>query len=328
MEETMDFAKGRQIWVSPYVLRSAGPVNALTTRRDFYGALIKIGNGYGCIHPWPELGDPGLEKCLDDLERNRFWPIVRRAVRCAQYDDAARNAEDSLFEEMEVPTSHGTVIDPSEKNIAAAVAAGFEVVKLKAGRDLLAEASQLAKLAEAFHKLRWRIDFNEQGDEAGLGKFLESLGSDLHRKIDFLEDPCVHDEVSWARLHKKFRVPLAVDMEAGPNCKAGQVMVVKPAVDEPFSLGEGALRNGQRLIVTSYMEHPLGQAFAAWESARLELLFPGMVGICGLQTHHLFEKTAFSEKLGKWGPKFSIPGGTGLGFDEELHAQPWRRLGQ
>ena len=45
--------------------------------------------------------------------------------------------------------------------------------------------------------------------------------------------------------------------------------------------------NRQRVVLTSYMDHPLGQTFAAWEAARLGLQFPGLVGVCGLQTHHL-----------------------------------------
>ena len=103
-------------------------------------------------------------------------------------------------------------------------------------------------------------------------------------------------------------------------------MVIKPAVDEPFLLGEAALSHQQRVILTSYMDHPIGQTFAAWEAARLELQFPGLVGLCGLQTHHLFEPNEFSEALGPWSPDFTPPAGTGLGFDDFLDAQPWTRL--
>ena len=84
--------------------------------------------------------------------------------------------------------------------------------------------------------------------------------------------------------------------------------------------------NGQAVVMTSYMDHPLGQAFAAWEAARTELLFPGLVRICGLQTHHLFEKDAFVEALGGWKPDFKVPGGTGLGFDDELALLTWTKL--
>jgi O-succinylbenzoate synthase len=82
----------------------------------------------------------------------------------------------------------------------------------------------------------------------------------------------------------------------------------------------------QRVVVTSYMDHPLGQAFAAWEAGRLALQFPGLVGVCGLQTHHLFEPDAFTEALGPWAPSFQAPPGKGLGFDDLLGKLPWKRL--
>ncbi|MFN4944323.1 MAG: hypothetical protein ACK5G9_11085, partial [Akkermansiaceae bacterium] len=90
----MDFLERTDIWISPYRLRSAGFLNSISSRREFEGVLIKVGEGYGCIHPWPELGDPPLEKCLDDLKGRRVWPIVKRALRCAEYDNVARVAEE------------------------------------------------------------------------------------------------------------------------------------------------------------------------------------------------------------------------------------------
>jgi O-succinylbenzoate synthase len=103
-------------------------------------------------------------------------------------------------------------------------------------------------------------------------------------------------------------------------------MVIKPAIDEPFLLAEAAVKNLQQVVLTGYMDHPLGQTFAAWEAARLELQFPGLVVSCGLQTHHLFETNAFTEMLGPWSPVFQAPEGNGLGFDDLLDALPWTRL--
>ena len=322
----MDFLERKDIWISPYRLKSRGFLNSLSARREFVGVLIRVGDGYGCIHPWPELGDPPLEKCLDDLRGRRFWPIVRRAMRCAEYDHAARTEEGSLFEEMEVPASHATLVKADGAEVAAAVEAGFSVVKMKGGRDLKKEGSFLKEMAVAHPSLRWRLDFNEKLHPDQATEFLDGLGDAVRRKIDFLEDITAFSETGWSGLWKKYRVPLAVDMESGPHRKAAQVTVIKPAVDEPFLLGEAAAMNSQRVVLTSYMDHPVGQVFAAWEAARLELQFPGLVGTCGLQTHHLFEKDEFVERLGDWKPGFKTPGGTGLGFDDELAALPWVKL--
>ena len=308
-----------------YRLKTRGLLNTITRRREFEGALIRIDGGYGCIHPWPELGDPVLEKCLADLTGERRRPIVRRAVRCAEYDRVARIFKHSLFEEMEVPQSHATLVKMEAAEVARAVEAGFAAVKLKAGRDVAAAGKFLAAMVEAYPAVRWRLDFNEAPDTAEAADFLLGMDEKTRAAVDYVEDPCPYAESAWNELHRQTRVDLAVDREAAPPSTAAQVMVIKPAIDEPMFLAEAAVRNQQRVVVTSYMDHPVGQAFAAWEAARLGLQFPGLVGLCGLQTHHLFEPDAFAGMLGPWSPVFQPPEGDGLGFDDLLEALPWTR---
>lgn len=312
--------------IARYRIRSRGFLNAISGRREFEGALIRVGNGYGCIHPWPELGDPPLDKCLADLQGARYWPIVRRALRCAEYDEAARDREESLFEEMEVPKSHATITDLKLSSVEDAVAAVFTTVKFKGGRDLEQEAKFLETAVAEHSSLKWRIDFNEVLTPEKAETFLLGLPEMVRSKIDFIEDPCPFSETAWETLYRKTRTRLAIDREAAPHREKAQVTVIKPAVDEPFLLAEAAIAHQQRVVLTSYMDHPFGQAFAAWEAARLELQFPGITEVCGLQTHHLFEPNAFSEVLGPWGPDFTPPPGTGLGFDDQLDALPWTRL--
>jgi O-succinylbenzoate synthase len=312
--------------ISRYRMKARGFLNSISKRREFEGALIRIDDGFGCIHPWPELGDPTLAKCLADLAGARRWPIVRRAVRCADYDRVTRASEESLFEEMEVPASHATLAKQDTAELERAVEAGFSVVKLKCGRELEKEGRFIDAMTTEHPTLKWRLDFNESLTLDDATAFLSGLAEKTRAAIDFVEDPCPYSESAWKQLRCSTRVQLAVDRESAPLSSAAQVMVVKPAVDEPYLLGEAALTNSQRVVMTSYMDHPFGQAFAAWEAARLALQFPGLVGICGLQTHHLFEADAFSELLGPWVPEFKPPGGTGLGFDELLEALPWTRL--
>jgi O-succinylbenzoate synthase len=312
--------------ISRYRLKARGLLNSNSRRREFDGVLIQIDGGFGCIHPWPELGDPPLEKCLADLAGARRWPIVRRAIRCVELDRVARVFAHSLFEEMEVPESHASLAKGNVAEVALAVEAGFSTVKLKTGRDPAAEAKFLDDMAAEFPLLRWRLDFNESLTPETAAEFLLGLAEKTRAAIEFVEDPCPYSDSAWTGLHRATRVKLAVDREAAPLSAAAQVMVIKPAIDEPFLLGEAAIQNQQRVVLTSYMDHPVGQTFAAWEAARLGLQFPGLVGQCGLQTHHLFEPDAFSEMLGPWSPVFQVPEGKGLGFDDLLDALPWTRL--
>jgi O-succinylbenzoate synthase len=120
-------------------------------------------------------------------------------------------------------------------------------------------------------------------------------------------------------------------MGAAPQAALAQIILppMSPALQASTLteiLAEAAIAHRQRVVLTGYMDHPLGQAFAAWEAARLELQFPGITGVCGLQTHHLFQDDGFTEELGPWSPAFKAPGGTGLGFDDLLEALPWTRL--
>ncbi|MES2658769.1 MAG: enolase C-terminal domain-like protein [Verrucomicrobiota bacterium] len=312
--------------ISRYRLKARGFLNSISNRREFEGALIQIDGGFGCIHPWPELGDPTLEKCLADLGGARRWPIVRRAIRCAEYDRASRVFDNSLFEEMEVPASHATLAKADVAEIALAVEAGFTTVKLKTGRDLMTEAKFLDEMTAEYPQLKWRLDINESLAPGDASDFLLGLAEKTRTAIDFVEDPSPYSETAWKEIRRQTRMKLAVDREAAPLSSAAQVMVIKPAIDEPFLLGEAALGHSQNVVLTSYMDHPVGQAFAAWEAARLGLQFPGLVGVCGLQTHHLFEPDAFTEALGPWSPEFKVPDGTGLGFDDLLDALPWTRL--
>ena len=317
--------------ISPYRLVSRHKPNAASRSRWLEGALIEANGGYGCIHPWPELGDPPLEACLADLAGARRWPIVRRALRCAEFDRVARRFEHSLFEELEVPISHATMSVADPALLETAVERGFKTVKLKCGRSPSHEATFLNEQGKNHPELRWRLDFNEQLTPSEVDDFLESLSTGVRCAIDFLEDPCPYSESAWKKLHATHRIPLAVDREAAPHRTAAQVMVIKPNLDEPLLLAEAALSTQQSVVVTSAMDHPVGQTFAAWEAARLQLQFPGLVGVCGLQTHHGFEPNPFIQWLGDWTPDFHPPAGLGLGFDElfdELVWQDWpRRFG-
>ncbi|MES2996702.1 MAG: hypothetical protein V4733_07825 [Verrucomicrobiota bacterium] len=314
------------IFIHRYQLQAAGPLNVRSRRSSLGGVLIRAGGGFGCIQPWPELGDPTLEKCLADLAGPRRWPIVRRALRCAEYDAAGRKFEHSLFEEMEVPRSHATLVRKNPGVLAAAVDAGFGVVKIKTGADLAADAEFLTQSAAGFPELRWRLDFNETLDPETVITWTAGLPAEVRTKIDFLEDPSPYANEIWVRIRNETRLSLAVDREAAPDRTGANVMVVKPAIDEPFFLAEAAIACAQRVVVTSSMDHPLGQAFAAWEAARLSLQFPGLVGVCGLQTHHLFEPSPFSECLGRWQPEFTPAPGNGLGFDDLLEQLSWTAL--
>ncbi len=239
-----------------YTLRSAGALNAVSGRREHEGALLRIGDGYGCIHPWPELGDLPLDEQLARLARGGSTPLLDGARRCAEADGRARSEGRSLFAGP-IPESHWLALPGDRPEEAAAE--GFDRVKLKIGRDPVSEGEEIQTWAEAGFVLR--LDANESFDEATFLAFWEALGS-LREPVELVEDAIPWEEKSWENL-RRAGVPLAVDREAERRFQTGDIAVIKPA------------RTGwlppdpAPYLVTSCMDHALGQMWAAAEASRL-----------------------------------------------------------
>ena len=93
-----------------YSLTACGPLNARAAEVCRKGALIKTDEGgYGCIQPWPELGDATLQEELDALRKGRPLPLGIRAAECARTDGEARARGVSLFDGLHIPESHATL---------------------------------------------------------------------------------------------------------------------------------------------------------------------------------------------------------------------------
>ena len=301
------------LWISKYKLQTAGALNAQTDRSVYEGVLVREGAGFGCLHSWPELGDPTLEECLVDLAGERGLALVRRTMACVEADGIAREAGKSLFEGLEVPRSHATLPVLNPEILGEAVSRGFDQVKVKAGRDVGGELREVRRMMKEFPGLGWRIDFNERGTLKELLDEFENWSEEEKGGINFLEDPVSYWGGDWAMLGAETGMVLANDRHVEEDRGDSEVLIVKPAVN--------GMLNGERVVVTSYMDHPLGQAFAAWEAARA-----GVTEVCGLQTHGLFAANGFTEALGRVRPGFGVPEGAGLGFGDLLEGLPWSRL--
>jgi o-succinylbenzoate synthase len=290
-------------------------VSSLAPRR---GALIRVGDGFGCLHPWPELGDLPLEAHLESLrEGNSPTLMAQQALRCCARDAQARKEGISLFAGNTIPPSHATLTEmPSLEGLRDLASQGFTHAKLKLDGNDAASLRTILSLA-ASGPLKLRLDANGTLPTTEASRWLSAL-DEAAEKIDFIEDPVPYDLETWTKLSQSHRIPLAVDWHPHPvPLAAASVRIFKPAA-QPAIACEQPLR-----IITSLMDHPLGQAYAALAAA--ETLPPDAV--CGLQTHWVYEPTAFSELLAEKGPAFRPPPGEGLGFGRLLDALDWKRLG-
>jgi O-succinylbenzoate synthase len=318
-----------EISIHQYTMTSSGSLNAKSARSAHCGALVRVNHegvfGYGSLHPWPELGDESLDESLAMLAEGHFTALSSRTMQCTRDDAAARGKGISLFQGLVVPRSHATLMMEAAR-FEAAVQAGFTTVKVKVGRSTEMEARFIREQAKLYPDLMWRLDFNGSLDADAVESFLTELGEEVRDKIDFLEDAFLPGITPWINALGPYDIPMAVDREVEDACGGYGVAVIKPALNEPMPILERILEDGKRAVITSYMDHPVGQSFAAWEAARAFHSFPDVVDTCGLITHGLFEQDEFIAALGEPRPYFMPASGTGLGFDDLLESLSWTPL--
>lgn len=318
-----------RLWYWRYTLRAKAELNSRSAAREFEGALIRdFGGGVGCVHPWTALGDASLDEQLAAIAAEKPTALGEQALLCAEADGLSRRQGRNLFTSLTIPPSHWTAgTNPEDDDPVAIEEAGFWSVKLKGGSEPIQElVERLGRWKTEAPELRYRVDFNETLNEESIREFWLLLDDATRAAIDFVEDPCPWNPEVWHRLREELGLPIAADREVMQRSAEADWLIVKPAVINAIEPGEHAFHSGQRLAFTSYMDHPIGQLYAAWRAAECSAIFGAQLGDCGLLTHHLFEPDPFFEQLGNDGPILLPPEGTGLGFDDLLDSLPWKPL--
>ena len=320
-----------KMYIHEYLLHSRKGLNSRSHLTAHEGALIRVEkdgvSGYGCLHPWVELGDSSLEKLIGQLKEGRISRQVKCALECADADRNARAAGVSLFEGLNIPVSHATIVGGIDR-VELAAAAGFDTVKLKVGRDVQENLKLLREVHDTFPKLKMRLDFNGVSGPGALEFLLIELGETAREQIDFIEDPFPLSNPAWDTLRDKYGVKFAVDRGISGANGEFDVSVLKPAINKTDRLCNAAQLSGRRVVVTSYMDHPVGQSYAAYCAGMMDRKYLGLIDKrCGLMTHGLFEPTEFTESLGNVSPFWKDDHcSTGLGFDDLLDKLDWDRL--
>lgn len=308
------------IYYWPYQLSAKAPPNGRTASRNLAGVLLRFHSGFGCLQPWPEFGDATLDQHLRWLEEGRSSPLIRRALDCCRIDGDARVQGRSLFSGLTIPPSHAFAATlPSPEQCRRWAADGFLAVKLKVPaeretwtEDFVALVENLADLG-----LLFRLDCNALPAAAEIHRWIMALPPEVQERIEFIEDPCPFIAREWHALRELTRIPLALDWcaESDPDPSAYDIRVCKPSREQVSS-------SPSQLVITTAMDHPIGQFFAAYEAAR----HFDEVNVCGLLSHQLFRPDAFLERVASNGPLLSAPEGCGLGFDDLLEALPWKQV--
>ncbi|KIC76270.1 Uncharacterized protein DB41_GL00110 [Neochlamydia sp. TUME1] len=303
-----------------YELTSKQPIQSKILHSLRRGALLKVTFeegivGYADCHPWEELGDLPLQTQLDLLQKGKCTRLTAQSIYFAHADAKARANKRNLLEGVKIPMSHYLMahLDASSiVNLQKAWKNGFTFFKVKLGHNLSLEKEIFAEMAHLFPNAKWRLDFNAKLNAEQFWSFMEHLPVPK-TSIDYIEDPFPFIYRAWKKAFETFKVPLAADeffKSAYGQPEAAQVLIMKPAIQR---LKQVDIR--QRLIVTSYLDHPLGQMSAAYIASLTTS------ESCGLLSHHIYQDNPFSERINNRGPFLQPVQGYGLGFDELLASQ-------
>lgn len=297
-----------KIYCSRYEIKANKPSNSRYAGLVREGALLKLDDGpnfcgYSDLHPYPEFGDQSLNVQLSDLKKGKLSELVRRALAFAHTDALARRARRNLFHGLALPQCHKQIFTLSEAK--EAVAEGFSHLKIKMGRDLVAETKLLDQVADLGPE-KLRLDFNGVLSHADFQKWWAVLADPIKVRIDFIED--AFHEIS----KPSGSAPLAWDWLRPRKI---QIRIVKPTRDNLE-----VIDTSRRVVFTHAFGHLLGQATNLWAAARFYKRFPQRLEVCGLFP---------SEKSAEWrtnGPRLVPPQGVGFGFDQLLASQSWEPL--
>lgn len=261
--------------------------------------------------------------------------LLPQPLRCslafARIDAVARRRGVSLFADVDAAIPPSQRLFSSAELLDTAVLEelldqGFTHVKLKVGRDALADAAAFTQLAATppGKRLRWRLDANGAWDAPTFESFVASLGA-YASAIDFIEDPTPFCPQLWRRWQRLYPFALAADRYATAawgDAAAAAVLVLKPAIT-PLTDLFAALLTPQRCIVTSYLDHPLGQLSASWCAALLYRSRSSKADTCGLLTHHCYLPHSFSSAINDEKCKLIPALGNGFGCSHLLEQQSW-----
>lgn len=143
-------------------------------------------------------------------------------------------------------------------------------------------------------------------------------------QIEFFEDPFSFQPLEWERIQNEYSIKLANDREAYQSLEypnSAEVCVIKPAIQDirPF------LKSKKQLVITTYLDHPLGILNAAYVAAQTLSYVPKQLLTCGLLSYSTYKPDSFSQQLNREGTSLKPPIGTGFGFDDLLENLPWQK---
>jgi O-succinylbenzoate synthase len=325
------------IYFSRYTLNPAASPKDRASLVPREGALLKVewtdghtdGVGYADCHPWPEYGDLDLDEQLKKLKRGSLTDLTEQSIWLAKRDALLRSQGQNAIKQNPRPKSHYLlphVESCTDSDLQDIRRLGFEILKCKVGRNPEAEAEALIRLTKQY-KFTYRLDFNALGDYSYFDRFIHRLDLHTRKRIEYVEDPCPYDPQAWKEANDVVKVALDLEYKKVKWTEGEkppfQIIILKPAVQDVEEAVRHCLDHNLSLVVTSYMDHPVGQVHAAYIAGELKKTYPSMVLDTGILSHSAYQFSDFTSYLKTQGPYLHQVDGTGIGFDSLLERQTW-----
>lgn len=327
-----------KIWYSTYQLYPKGTLNSQTKAKYRKGAILRVrfdsgAVGYADVCPFGEMGDRPLEYELKQFSVGKPSPLGARSLFFAELDAQARAKQKSLYIPNVKIKNHFLITDIARFDLTRVdkiEAAGYSEFKVKMGQDLVKETELIEKLSNRFSsRSKLRIDFNSALSRDRFVDWFDKNQKWLRPFLDYIEDPFAYDAREWREVSQKRGITFALDLAADAvttNAEGAQVIVVKPAVQDPEPLVQKFKSTNKKFVFTHYMDFPIGQMFAL---ATVQMLYPRIqeqLLTCGLQFHDIYEGFSFQDQVRMDGPYVLPPEGYGIGFDSLLSNMAWVEL--
>jgi len=318
-----------KVEIHHYSLQPKTALNRLSTVGARSGTLLRIWfkdlakPGHADLFPWVELGDLPLGLQLETLKEGTPLPLVAASVLWA-YEEARAVAQGvSFFPGTAIPC-HTTLLDRSEMN------AEVKLAKLKISAHEVANWQDTEEFFKQFPETQWRLDFNGLFHDLNDARdFWEQVSPAARKKIEFLEDPVSEELMASPELKKIFTgSKIALDRHLSEeNIKNAHVLVLKPVMFAPDILVAVALGFKGDVVVTSAMDHPLGQLIALRGAQLIQKVIGPRSSAAGLLTHSCYEAHAASSwvKTEK-GTLCPTNAGLGWGVRDQLDQLKWEPL--
>lgn len=331
----------RKVETYSYQLIPKGKLSSKAKDAQFrQGALLQItfpeGKvGYGDCFPWPELGDEPLALQLSFLKEGKLTTLTERSLEFAKIDAIARSEGRSLLMGAILPQNHFPLTDfrlLDEHRLRALSEDGFSLLKLKVGHQPIQEAKKIKELFPLLKELsiQLRFDFNSSLILQQVEEFLEVIGP-ASEQIDFIEDPTEYRPEVWKTLQERWKIRLALDRLSPDHLNqldptSFSVLILKPAIQDWKKMAYVAKQMGVPLVITSYLDHPIGQLYAAWVAAQLQSDPQIKLEPCGLLSQMAYESNEFSLLLTTKKNTLEPPLDLGIGFGTMLEGLKWDSL--